>query len=153
MRPSSLSRWRRSPRAWQVRFCPFWTPTGWDALHDRGVVIFHPRGRGRGHDVSPIVFGRLLTFHTGLRESLEVLRDMDGQQQRLETIQKAQQRLETLLDAAGEGRGDDVGFLDRWGYDPEQRQAIAGAIEAVAEAGGFWTSNQGNPSRSMTSPH
>jgi hypothetical protein len=43
------------------------------------------------------------------------------------------QRLETLLAAASQGEGDDVAFLDRWGYDAEQRQAIAAAIEAVAE--------------------
>jgi hypothetical protein len=42
-------------------------------------------------------------------------------------------RLETLLAAARDGQGDDVAFLDRWGYDAEQRQAIAAAIEAVAE--------------------
>jgi hypothetical protein len=41
-------------------------------------------------------------------------------------------RLETLLQAT-QGRGDDVPFLDRWGYDPQQRQAIADAILAVAE--------------------
>lgn len=41
-------------------------------------------------------------------------------------------RLETLLQAT-QGRGDDVAFLDRWGYDPQQRQAIADAILAVAE--------------------
>ena len=43
------------------------------------------------------------------------------------------QRLETLLAAARDGSGTDVSFLDRWGYDPEQRLAIASAIEAVAE--------------------
>ncbi len=43
------------------------------------------------------------------------------------------QRLERLL-AATAGEGDDVAFLDRWGYDAEQRQAIAAAILAVAEA-------------------
>lgn len=42
-------------------------------------------------------------------------------------------RLERLLAAARDGKGEDVAFLDRWGYDLEQRQAIAGAIEAVAE--------------------
>ena len=41
-------------------------------------------------------------------------------------------RLETLLQAT-QGLGDDVAFLDRWGYDPQQRQAIADAILAVAE--------------------
>ena len=41
-------------------------------------------------------------------------------------------RLETLL-AATDGQGEDVAFLDRWGYDPEQRQAIAGAVLAVAD--------------------
>jgi hypothetical protein len=41
-------------------------------------------------------------------------------------------RLEILL-AATRGDGDDVAFLDRWGYDAEQRAAIATAIEAVAE--------------------
>lgn len=41
-------------------------------------------------------------------------------------------RLETLLDATA-GRGDDVGFLQRWGYDDEQKSAIAGAVLAVAD--------------------
>lgn len=51
------------------------------------------------------------------------------------------ERLETLLAAAAERGGDgqavleDRAFLERWGYDAEQRQAIAAAIEAVAEAG------------------
>jgi hypothetical protein len=40
-------------------------------------------------------------------------------------------RLETLL-AATDGQGEDVAFLDRWGYDAEQRRAIAAAVEAVA---------------------
>jgi hypothetical protein len=43
------------------------------------------------------------------------------------------QRLETLLEATG-GKGEDVAFLDRWGYDAEQRSAIASAVLAVAEA-------------------
>ena len=43
------------------------------------------------------------------------------------------QRLETLL-AATTGTGEDVAFLDRWGYDAEQRAAIATAVLAVAEA-------------------
>jgi hypothetical protein len=42
-------------------------------------------------------------------------------------------RLESLLAASRDGRGEDVAFLDRWGYDAEQRQAITAAIEAVAE--------------------
>lgn len=61
------------------------------------------------------------------------------------------QRLEPLLaaallpleasDAPGPGPvpapagpvADDLAFLERWGYDPGQRQAIAAAIEAVAD--------------------
>lgn len=43
------------------------------------------------------------------------------------------QRLEALLAAATSGEGDDVAFLDRWGYDDDQRDAIAAAIEDVAE--------------------
>jgi hypothetical protein len=46
--------------------------------------------------------------------------------------QAVKQRLETLL-AATAGAGEDVAFLDRWGYDADQRAAIAAAIEAVAE--------------------
>jgi hypothetical protein len=42
------------------------------------------------------------------------------------------ERLDTLL-AATAGDGDDVAFLDRWGYDAEQRAAIAAAVWAVAE--------------------
>lgn len=43
------------------------------------------------------------------------------------------ERLETLLAAARDGAGDDLAFLDRWGYDAEQRVAIAAAVESVAE--------------------
>jgi hypothetical protein len=42
------------------------------------------------------------------------------------------QRLETLLAAARDQQGEDVAFLERWGYDAEQRQGIVAAIEAVA---------------------
>jgi len=42
-------------------------------------------------------------------------------------------RLESLL-AGTRGEGQDVEFLERWGYDDEQREQIAAAIEAVAEA-------------------
>ena len=41
-------------------------------------------------------------------------------------------RLERLLAATG-GEGDDVAFLDRWGYDAEQRQSIRAAVLAVAD--------------------
>ena len=43
-------------------------------------------------------------------------------------------RLETRLRAARDGDGEDRAFLDRWGYDPEQRAAIAQAVESVADA-------------------
>jgi len=42
-------------------------------------------------------------------------------------------RLETLLDAASHSRGDDLAFLERWGYDEHQKQAISEAVEDVAE--------------------
>jgi hypothetical protein len=41
-------------------------------------------------------------------------------------------RLEVLL-AATKGEGDDVEFLARWGYDEQQKAAIAAAVLAVAE--------------------
>ena len=59
--------------------------------------------------------------------------------------QAVRERLETLLAAARPDSGanvadaeasairNDLSFLERWGYDADQRQAIAGAIEAVAE--------------------
>lgn len=46
--------------------------------------------------------------------------------------QAVKRRLETLL-AATAGVGEDVAFLERWGYDAAQKSAIAAAIEAVAE--------------------
>ena len=42
-------------------------------------------------------------------------------------------RLELLL-AATAGHGEDVAFLDRWGYDADQRHAIATAVLAVADS-------------------
>ncbi|MEB3307517.1 MAG: hypothetical protein VKK98_05120 [Cyanobacteriota bacterium] len=52
----------------------------------------------------------------------------------LRQLQPAQvkQRLETLLSAARDDAGADVAFLNRWGYDSEQRAAIAQAVEGVA---------------------
>ena len=41
-------------------------------------------------------------------------------------------RLEQLL-AGTRGDGEDCAFLDRWGYDAEQRQEIASAVLRVAE--------------------
>ena len=37
------------------------------------------------------------------------------------------ERLEQLLEAALDNQGDDVSFLNKWGYDAEQRQAISSA--------------------------
>ncbi len=42
-------------------------------------------------------------------------------------------RLESLLAASRRGEGEDVEFLERWGYDAEQRDQISSAIESVAE--------------------
>lgn len=41
-------------------------------------------------------------------------------------------RLETLLNAVCESRGTDQAFLERWGYDEEQKRAIEEAVLAVA---------------------
>ncbi|MFM7265836.1 MAG: hypothetical protein ACKOZW_09675 [Cyanobium sp.] len=57
--------------------------------------------------------------------SRELLRQLEPQ--------AVKARLETLLQAARDGEGEDRAFLDRWGYDPEQRAAIALAVESVAE--------------------
>ena len=43
------------------------------------------------------------------------------------------ERLEQLLAAALDNRGEDVAFLEKWGYDAEQKQAIGNSIYAVAE--------------------
>jgi hypothetical protein len=43
------------------------------------------------------------------------------------------ERLESLLAAAQGAPSDDQAFLERWGYDADQKLAIAEAILAVAE--------------------
>lgn len=43
------------------------------------------------------------------------------------------ERLEQLLAAALDSRGEDVAFLEKWGYDTEQKKAIGNSIYAVAE--------------------
>ena len=43
------------------------------------------------------------------------------------------ERLEQLLAAALDNRGEDVAFLEKWGYDAEQKQAIGDSVYAVAE--------------------
>jgi hypothetical protein len=57
--------------------------------------------------------------------SLELLRQLDPA--------SVKERLETLLAAARDGRGEDVAFLDRWGYDADQRAGIAAVVERVVE--------------------
>jgi hypothetical protein len=60
--------------------------------------------------------------------STELLRLLDPTQ--------VKERLERLLAAAlgnAAAEGEDLAFLKRWGYNAEQKQAIARAIEAVAE--------------------
>ena len=47
--------------------------------------------------------------------------------------QPGEERLEQLLAAALDNRGEDVAFLEKWGYDTEQKQAIGDSIYAVAE--------------------
>ncbi len=88
------------------------------------MVLHHRRSGDREHEAG--------SERVQLR-STELLRH-------LEPV-AVKERLETLLTAAAERGGagqavqEDRAFLERWGYDAEQRQAIAAAIEAVAEAG------------------
>jgi hypothetical protein len=78
----------------------------------------------------------------------ELLRLLDPSQvkQRLETLWAAARAGEGSSEGSGNGIGDgqaasattssikeDQAFLQRWGYDAEQRHAIACALEAVAE--------------------
>ena len=46
---------------------------------------------------------------------------------------EVKERLEQLLAAALDNRGEDVAFLEKWGYDAEQKQAIGDSVYAVAE--------------------
>jgi hypothetical protein len=41
--------------------------------------------------------------------------------------------LDALLVAARDGAGEEVAFLERWGYDDGQRAAIVAAVESVAQ--------------------
>ena len=43
------------------------------------------------------------------------------------------ERLEQLLEAAVDNTGADVSFLEKWGYDVEQRDAIRQSVYAVAD--------------------
>jgi hypothetical protein len=82
----------------------------------------------------------------------ELLRLLDPSQvkQRLETLWAAARAGESSSEGSSEGSGNGIGdgqaasaalssikedqaFLQRWGYDAEQRHAIACALEAVAE--------------------
>ena len=56
--------------------------------------------------------------------STELLRQLDPY--------RVKERLEVLLQASGQATGPDLEFLDRWGYDAEQRKAISQAVLAVA---------------------
>ncbi|MDP6833624.1 MAG: hypothetical protein QGG94_00545 [Prochlorococcaceae cyanobacterium ETNP1_MAG_9] len=56
--------------------------------------------------------------------TLELLRLLEPSQ--------VKNRLEILLKAITKGEGADMSFLNRWGYDQEQKIAITSAIYAVA---------------------
>ena len=43
------------------------------------------------------------------------------------------ERLEQLLAASLDNQGEDVAFLEKWGYDSEQRRAISNNVYAVAD--------------------
>lgn len=64
--------------------------------------------------------------------SLRVQRRCQGLLRQLDP-EAVRQRLEQLLKAT-EGQGPDVAFLERWGYDAAQRQAIAAAVATTAAA-------------------
>jgi hypothetical protein len=42
------------------------------------------------------------------------------------------ERLEQLLEATIDNAGADVSFLERWGYDDEQKHAISSSVYAIA---------------------
>ena len=44
------------------------------------------------------------------------------------------ERLEQLLEATIDNSGADVSFLERWGYDDEQKRAISSSVYAIAAA-------------------
>ena len=44
------------------------------------------------------------------------------------------ERLEQLLAASLDNQGEDVSFLEKWGYDSEQRRAISNNVYAVADS-------------------
>lgn len=46
-------------------------------------------------------------------------------------LPELQQRSQVLLETLVKGTGPDRKFLERWGYDPEQRQAIQSVLESL----------------------
>jgi hypothetical protein len=44
------------------------------------------------------------------------------------------ERLEQLLEATIDNSGADVSFLERWGYDDEQKRAISTCVYDIAAA-------------------
>jgi len=65
----------------------------------------------------------------------ELLRHLEPQavRDRLESLLAAATGREETEAVRDEAVANDCAFLERWGYDAEQRQAIASVIEAVAE--------------------
>ncbi len=57
--------------------------------------------------------------------SIEILRLLEPS--------KVKIRLEILLQATEHKKGTDVAFLDKWGYDNEQKQAISSKIYSIAQ--------------------
>ncbi|MFM7268188.1 MAG: hypothetical protein ACKOZT_06325 [Cyanobium sp.] len=111
-----------------------------DRLPDPLLIVLRAAGEGVV-DLS----ARNLAMSTAM--VLHHQRSGDGEQQgRSERVQErsaellrrlepllVKQRLDSLLEAAQAGSGPDQDFLERWGYDAAQRQAIAAAVLGVAQ--------------------
>ena len=121
------------------------TLAGDSALMDRMPDVVAGQLRSAGLDVVDLSV-RNLAMSTAM--ALHHKRSGDGNQQagservtlrctellRLLEPNLVKERLEQLLEATIDNAGADVSFLERWGYDDEQKRAISGSVYAIAAA-------------------
>ena len=118
--------------------------SGDSALMDRLPEALVLQLRGAGAEVVDLTVRNLamstaMAVHHGRQGDApqqarsERVRERASELLRLLQPQEVKQRLEVLLEAAQAEAGPDVEFLERWGYDSAQKQAIAAAVLAVAD--------------------
>jgi hypothetical protein len=102
------------------------------SLRDAGAAVVDLTARNLAMSTAMALHHERVNSRAQMEGSLRVRERCRDLLRQLETGEVTS-RLQTLLAAARDGEGEDTTFLDRWGYDRDQKAAIAAAVQSVAD--------------------